>query len=95
MTNPDDPRIGQHIEVQGNAYPAAAGPTVDGDDGTSYYLLGVPDWSPEMFGKRVVVTGTLRLRPPQVETLPPDQEQSHGLPDATLVIDDAQWTPGD
>jgi hypothetical protein len=91
----DDPRIGQQIEVQGLAYPAAAGPLVEADDGTSYYLGGTPEWAPEMFGKRVSVTGRLRLRPATVETLPPDQEQSHGLPDDTFVIDDAQWTPAD
>lgn len=91
----DDPRIGQQIELQGTAYPAAAGPLVQGDDGKSYYLGGVPDWDTDMIGKRVSVSGRLRSRPAQVETLPPDQEQSHGLTDATLVIDDAQWSSAD
>jgi hypothetical protein len=90
-----DDRVGQSIEVQGHAYPAAAGPIVHADDGTSYYLGGARDWDMDMIGKRVVVTGTLRLRPAQVETLPPDEEQSHGLTDETLVIDDAQWRPAD
>jgi hypothetical protein len=90
-----DDRLGQPIEVQGHAYPAAAGPLVQADDGTSYYLGGVGDWATDMIGKRVVVSGTLRLRPAQVETLPPDEEQSHGLPDETLVIDDAQWRPAE
>lgn len=89
----DDLKFDEHIEVVGHAYPAAAGPLVQADDGRSYYLRGVGDWRTDMIGQRVVVTGTLRLRPAQVETLPPDQEQSHGLPDETLVIDDAQWRP--
>jgi hypothetical protein len=89
----DDPRLGEPIEVRGLAYPAAAGPLVQADDGKSYYLGGVQDWSTDMIAKPVIVTGTLRLRPAQVETLPPDQEQSHGLPDDTLVIEDAQWRP--
>lgn len=91
----DDSRLGQRVEVAGLAYPAAAGPLVEAEDGGSYYLDGVGDWSDDMIGKRVVVTGTLRLRPAQVETLPPEEEQSHGLPDETLVIDDAQWRPAD
>ena len=91
----DDLAFGERIEVSGHAYPAAAGPLVEGDDGRSYYLGGTSDWSTDVIGKRVVVTGTLRLRPPQVETLPPDQEQSHGLPDETLVIDEAQWRLAD
>ena len=91
----DDLNFDQPIEVRGHAYPAAAGPLVQGEDGRSFYLGGVGDWSTDMIGQPVVVTGTLRLRRAQVETLPPDQEQSHGLPDDTLVIDDAQWRPAD
>jgi hypothetical protein len=91
----DDLNFGERVEVRGHAYPAAAGPLVQADDGRSYYLLGASDWSTDMIGKRVVVSGTLRLRPAQVKTLPPDQEQSHGLPDDTLVIDDAQWRPAE
>ena len=91
----DDLKFDERVEVSGHAYPAAAGPLVQADDGRSYYLRGARDWSTDMIGKRVVVTGTLRLRPAQVKTLPPDQEQSHGLPDDTLVLDEAQWRPAD
>lgn len=93
--NSDELRFDEPVEVHGHAYPAAAGPIVRGDDGRSYYLRGVEEWRRNMIGQRVVVTGTLRLRPAQVQTLPPDQEQSHGLPDETLVIEDAQWRPAD
>ena len=85
-------KFDEHIEVSGHAYPAAAGPLVEADDGRSYYLGGVGEWDTDMIGKRVVASGTLRLRSPQVQTLPPDQEQSHGLTDETLVLEDAQWT---
>jgi hypothetical protein len=90
-----DPRVGERVEIQGFAIPAAAGPTVHTDDGQSYYLGGARDWGTDMIGKRIVVSGTLRLRPPQVETRPPDQDQEHGLTDETLVIDDAQWRPAE
>lgn len=91
----DDLKLDEPVEVSGRAYPAMAGPIVHADDGREYYLLGVDEWSTDMIGQRVVVTGTLRLRAAQVETRPPEQEQSHGLTDETLVIDDAQWRPGD
>jgi hypothetical protein len=91
----DDLKFDEPIEVVGSASLAAAGPMVNADDGRRYYLLGVEEWRRDMRGKRIVVTGTLRLRPAQVQTLSPDQPQSHGLPGETLVIDDAQWRPAD
>jgi hypothetical protein len=91
----DDLKFNEPVEVRGRVYPAMAGPIVHADDGRQYYLGGVDEWSRDMIGQPVVVTGTLRRRAAQVETLPPDQEQSHGLTDETLVIDDAQWRPAD
>lgn len=87
----DEDRLGESIQVEGHALPAAAGALVDGDDGRSYYLGGVGSWSTDMIGQRVVVSGVLRLRPAPVQRRPPHQEQSHGLTDDTLVIDDPQW----
>jgi len=84
------PNAGESIEVEGFALPAAAGALVDTGDGRSYYLGGV-SWDTEMIGKRVQVSGVLRLRPAQVQTLPPDEEQSHGLTDDTWVIEDPEW----
>jgi hypothetical protein len=85
--------VSERVEVRGRAYPAAAGPLVVGDDGRSYYLGGVADWSDDMIGQPVVVTGTPRVRAPQTEVRPRDEEQSHGLTDETTVLDDADWRP--
>jgi hypothetical protein len=86
-----DDRIDQYIEVEGQAYPSAAGATVHTGD-QSYYLGGAVSWDTEMIGKRVRVRGLLRLRRAQVQTRPPEEEQEHGLTDDTFVIEDPKWT---
>lgn len=86
-----DDRIDQYIEVEGQAYPAAAGATVHTGD-RSYYLGGGVSWDMEMIGKRVRVRGVLRLRPAQVQTRSRDEDQEHGLTDDTLVIEEPRWT---
>jgi hypothetical protein len=86
-----DDRIDQHIEVEGQAYPSAAGATVHTGE-QSYYLGGGVSWDTGMIGKRVRVSGLLRLRRAQVETRPPDEEQEHGLTDDTFVIEEPKWT---
>ncbi len=84
-------RIGQPIEVEGRAYPSAAGATVHTGE-QSYYLGGGVSWDMEMVGKRVRVSGVLRRRRAQVQTRPPDEEQEHGLTDDTYVIEEPEWT---
>jgi hypothetical protein len=63
-------------------------------EGTSYYLGGV-DWGTDIVGKRVVVTGVLRVRPGYVKPATPDEEQSHGLSDGTFLIESPQWRLAD
>jgi hypothetical protein len=83
---------GEQVVIEGTAMNGRAGAVVEADDGRMYYVGGLDAWDRELMMRRVSVTGTLRLRPPTVETRPPDEEQETGLPGETLVLDDATWS---
>jgi hypothetical protein len=87
---PGDDRIGQRIEIEGQAYPSPAGATVDTGGGW-YYLDGV-SWSHDVIGKRVRASGVLRLQAAQVQDGPDVKEHEHGLADDTLLIEDPEWS---
>ncbi|MFL5864065.1 MAG: hypothetical protein ACJ780_25390 [Solirubrobacteraceae bacterium] len=85
-----DDRIGQRVEIEGDAYPSPAGATVATRDG--WYYLGGVSWSHDVIGKRVRATGVLRLQAAQVQDGPDVLEHEHGLADDTLVIENAEWS---
>jgi hypothetical protein len=85
-------RSGTTVVVEGLALPGRAGALVQADDGTPYYVGGLETWDDALMMKRVSVTGVLRIREPTVQRLPPEEEQSTGLPGRTFVIDDASWS---
>jgi hypothetical protein len=49
-------------------------------------------WSHDVIGRRVRVSGVLRLEPAQVQDGPEVEEHEHGLGDDTLFIEDPELT---
>lgn len=84
--------IGETVTVRGTAHTAAAGAMVAVDDNPPIYVVGLREWSEELEGKPVEVTGVLKQRPSRIPKVPPGGVHSHGS-GAALVLDDASWTP--
>jgi len=87
-----DSRLGTVITVTGKAANAAMGAIVVTDDGP-YYVEAMQEWSEELHGKSVNVTGTLKsvkLAPDPVPT--PNGEQTHGMIGKSQVLAEAQVT---
>ena len=79
--------------VEGLALNGRAGAVVQTDDGAWYYVGGLEAWDDAHVMQRVAVTGVLRRRAAQIPAEQSDEEQSTGLADETLVLDDASWSP--
>jgi hypothetical protein len=88
----DDPRIGEEIEVRGLAMNGMAGAIVETGSGPPYYVGGLDEWDREILMKQVTVKGKLRVRGATVERRPPEEEQSHGLPGRTMVLENPTWS---
>jgi hypothetical protein len=84
-------RFGERISVEGLAMNGMAGALIETDDGAWYYVAALDSWDDALVMQRMAVTGVLRLRGAD---LPSEQEgeQSAGLGDDTLVLDDASWS---
>jgi hypothetical protein len=65
---------------------------VQTDDGSVYYVAGLGAWDDRHAMRRVSVRGVLRERPPEVPSGDAEGEQSTGLADETLVLDEASWS---
>ena len=89
----DDQRPGETTTVEGIALNGRAGAVVETDDRAWYYVGGLQAWDDAHVMQRVSVTGVLRRRGAQIPADQPDDEQSTGLADETLVLDDASWSP--
>lgn len=79
--------------VEGLALNGRAGAVVETDDRAWYYVAGLDAWDDDHVMRRVTVTGVLRRRPAQIPAEQPDDEESTGLADETLVLDDPSWSP--
>jgi hypothetical protein len=58
-----DEHIGETVTVRGAAHTAAAGAMVAVDDNPPIYVVGLTEWSEELEGKPVEVTGVLKQPP--------------------------------
>ena len=88
----DEQQPGGTTTVEGLALNGRAGAVVETDDREWYYVLALGAWDDSHVMQRVRVTGVLRRRAAQIPAEQPDDEQSTGLADETLVLDDASWS---
>lgn len=88
----DEQRVGERTTVEGLALNGRAGAVVETDDRAWYYVAGLDAWDDAHVMQRVSVTGVLRRREAQVPAEQSDEEQSTGLADETLALDDASWS---
>lgn len=82
----------QEVEIKGLAKDAKAGAVVLNEDETPIYIKGLNFWPDELFGKQVIVKGTLKLLkliPDPVMT--EDGGHSTGAWGKDWVIEDAKY----
>jgi hypothetical protein len=84
--------VGETVSFEATAHDGAGGALVMAGSGLPIYIGGLARWPPELEGKRVSLTGRLRLREPQVPPTPPGGLPAHGIDEETFVLDDARWT---
>ena len=93
-----DPKelVGEKVTLRGTAWTAAAGASLEVADTTQpIYIDGLDSWSPELEGKVVEVSGTLRLREADVPPAEEGEWPLHGVDRETFVLDGAEWAPAD
>ena len=83
--------VDETVTVRGPAATGRAGATVELPDGSPIYLAGLAEWSDDVEGRQVEVTGTLRLRPSRIPPEEPGGVHYHGLGES-FAIEDPSWT---
>jgi hypothetical protein len=84
--------VDETVTVRGVAMTARAGAAVGLEDGTPLYVDGLEEWSEELEGSSVEVTGVLRLRGSQLPPVAPGGARVHGLGES-FAVEDARWAP--
>jgi hypothetical protein len=83
---------GEVVTLRGTAFDAHAGAVLLLDDESPVYVEGLSRWSPEEYGKRLEVTGTLRsvkLAPDPV--VGEGGTRRHGMAGTQTVVVGATW----
>ena len=83
--------VGKRVTVRGPATTGAGGAMVE-VGGEPVYVAGLRRWEPELEGRQVEVTGTLRVRGATAGPGPGGMPL-HGFGDETFALDDAEWAP--
>lgn len=84
--------VDEIVTVLGTALTARAGAIVGLEDDTPVYVAGLTEWSDEMEGTKVEVTGLLRRRHSRLPKVPAGGLHSHGVGER-LVLEDPSWKP--
>jgi hypothetical protein len=85
-----DERAGTTVTLTGIAGNGAYGAFVYVDE-RPYYIAGLHGFDDDTYGKRITVTGVLRVQRAHVEEDEPPGEHTHGLTGDALVIEDPTW----
>ena len=83
-------REGSPVTLTGTAGNGAYGAFVYVDE-CPYYIAGLHGFDDDTYGKRITVTGVLRVQKAHVEEDEAPGEHSHGLTGDALVIENATW----
>jgi|SRR5215210_1690779 len=83
--------IGESVTFRGTAHNAAAGAIVTVGAAPPIYVDGLDEWSEDVEGKSIEITGVLRLQESDMPAPAPGQAPMHGVADDTFVLDGADW----
>jgi hypothetical protein len=93
MASADTLRIrqGHKVMLTGMARNAKAGAVIVLDGGEPVYLEGVAAWPPDLEGRKVSASGTLRQKKHIPEPVAPSGEIRQGAEGEQMVLETPEW----